>query len=189
MSRLVLASASPRRAELLRAAGYDFEVVAAHIDEARWPDESPDDHVVRLAAEKAAAVRDRASEFGTRPILGADTTVVIDDRMLGKPRDRAEAVEMLRALSGRPHRVLTGVAVSLGERLVKHCAATTVWFAELGPSEIDWYVSTGEPMDKAGAYAVQGLASRFITRIDGSYSNVVGLPVETVYLLLKDLGC
>lgn len=198
MPRLVLASASPRRAELLSAAGFDFEVVAADIDERRWPDEAPADHVVRLAIDKARAVQTNLTDqqinrpivqSPDRPIiLGADTAVVVGSRVLGKPRDREDAAEMLRALSGRTHEVLTGVAILVGDRLATGCATTAVTFEELSAAEIEWYVATDEPMDKAGAYAVQGRASRFVSRIEGPYANVVGLPIETVYRLLKQLS-
>lgn len=188
MSRLVLASTSPRRAELLSAAGFVFDVVPADIDETLRPGESASGHVTRLAVEKARAVRTRAPALATRPIIGADTAVVMDERVLGKPRGRKEAVEMLRALSGRTHQVLTGVAIYLGEALVTDCIASAVTFLPLSAPEIEWYVATGEPMGKAGAYAAQGRASRFIASIEGSYSNVVGLPLEAVHQLLKRLG-
>jgi len=193
--RLILASASPRRAELLRAAGIAFDVLAADVDESVLPGEAPEAHVRRLAGAKVDAVRPRAGE---RPVLGADTVVVVDAEILGKPRDRDDAVRMLRLLSGRTHLVMTGVALSGGadaqgsppapERPAPEVAVTTVEFARLTEGEIDWYVASGEPADKAGAYAVQGLASRFVTRIDGSYSNVVGLPVALVYKLCKRAG-
>ena len=184
---LILASASPRRAELLRAAGIEFEVMPAHIDETSQPAESPDDYVRRIADAKARAIAGRANG---RIILAADTTVVIDDQMLAKPGDDEDAKRMLRMLSGRTHEVLTAVAVCRGpERsaLLVEVERTQVKFAPLNEFEIDWYVATGEPRDKAGAYAIQGYASRFITRIDGSYSNVVGLPIALVYDILKGL--
>lgn len=188
MSRLVLASASPRRAELLAAAGFVFDIVPADIDETLRAGEPAVDYVTRLAAEKARAVRARVPELSGPPIIGADTEVVIDRRVLGKPRDHDEATRMLRTLSGRTHQVLTGVAICRGETLLTECVTTAVTFVALSASEIAWYVATGEPMDKAGAYAVQGRASRFISSIKGSYSNVVGLPVGTVYRLLRELG-
>jgi septum formation protein len=190
---LILASASPRRAKLLRAAGLEFEVLAVDVDETPLPGEPPEAHVRRLAEEKARAA------FEGRPdavVLGADTVVVVDDRILGKPRDAEDAAAMLRNLSGRSHEVLTGVAVlapaglNAGlkagghRRLAVDVESTRVWFSPLTNDEIAWYVGTGEPMDKAGGYAIQGLASRFIDRIDGSYSNVVGLPVALVYRLI-----
>lgn len=187
MSRLVLASASPRRLDLLEAAGFRVDVVPADVDETRWPDEAPGEHVLRLAAEKATAVRDRHADLSARPIVGADTTVVVDGRVLGKPRDHADAAGMLRALSGRTHHVLTGVAMCLGPTLLTERVTSAVTFVELSASEIEWYVASGEPMDKAGAYAIQGLASRFIVGIEGSYSNIVGLPIEAVHRLLKQL--
>ena len=189
---IVLASASPRRAELLRAAGIEFEVIPAHIDETAQADESPDAYVRRIADAKARAIAGRVSD---RIILAADTTVVIDDRMLAKPEDDEDAKRMLRMLSGRTHEVLTAVAVCrategsvpLRTTPLVEVERTLVEFAPLTEFEIDWYVATGEPRDKAGAYAIQGYASRFITRIDGSYSNVVGLPMAMVYDMLKGL--
>lgn len=178
---IVLASASPRRAELLRAAGIPFEVQPADVDETPWAHELPEAHVRRLAAAKAEAVHLRLPD---RVILAADTIVVCDGRILGKPKDAADAREMLTMLSGRGHSVLTGVA--LVKDGVTHVAveATDVWVAALSPDEIAVYIESGEPMDKAGAYAVQGLASRFVERIEGNYANVVGLPVARVYQLL-----
>lgn len=175
---LVLASASPRRAELLRAAGIAFEVIAADVDETPLANEPAADYVQRLAAEKARAVSPRAAG---RPVLAADTVVVVDGAILGKPRDQEDARRMLGLLSGRVHSVLTGVALGDDVRV----ASTSVEFAPLTAEEIAWYVASGEPGDKAGAYAIQGLASRFVTRIDGSYSNVVGLPVALVYEMLS----
>ena len=181
---IVLASASPRRAELLRAAGIDFEVIAAHIDETAHPHEAPDAYVRRIAEEKGRAV---APRVGDRIVLAADTTVVVDEMMLAKPEDDADATRMLRMLSGRTHEVLTAVSVWHGKQMFTEIERTDVEFAPLSEFEIDWYVATGEPRDKAGAYAIQGYASRFVTRIDGSYSNVVGLPVALVYDILKGL--
>jgi septum formation protein len=181
---LILASASPRRAELLRQAGIAFEVMPADVDESTVAGERPADYVRRLAEAKAMAV---AGRVGGALVLAADTTVVAGGEILGKPVDIADARRMLRALSGRTHDVLT--AVTLGRRspavLETDVAITTVEFASVSEAEIEWYVGTGEPMDKAGAYAIQGLASRFVTRIAGSYSNVVGLPVALVYALLR----
>jgi len=179
---LVLASKSPRRAELLAAAGFDFIVRTAEIDETPLPDEAPADHVLRLAEEKGAAVDAGPGET----VLAADTIVVLDGAILGKPRDPRDAERMLRGLSGRRHDVLTGVSLRAGDRVVTRVASTAVWFAPLPENVIRWYVDSGEPMDKAGAYGIQGLASRFVERIEGSYSNVVGLPVELVHRLLCD---
>lgn len=179
--RLLLASVSPRRADLLRAAGYEFDVLPADVDESVLPGEKPEAYVRRVAEAKAAAV---ASKAGGRIVLAADTVVVVDGRILGKPVDDAEAVRMLRLLSGRRHEVMTAITLN-GECVVETSA---VELAYLTAAEIDWYVATGEPRDKAGAYAIQGLASRFVTRIEGSYSNVVGLPVALVSARLKALS-
>jgi septum formation protein len=189
--RLVLASASPRRAELLRAAGIPFDALIANVDETVLAGESPAQHVARLAEEKALRVLPQA---GSRPVLGADTVVVVDDHILGKPADAADAARMLRMLSGRKHQVMTGVALIPTVPQVDSVAVhdgievTTVEFAPLNEAEITAYVGSGEPMDKAGAYAIQGMASLFVTRIEGSYSNVVGLPVALVYNLCKRAG-
>ena len=180
--RIVLASASPRRAELLRAAGIDFDVQPANVDETIAPGESPNEYVSRLAEAKARLVYERDVR---RTVLAADTAVVVDAHVLGKPLDDADASRMLGMLSGRTHEVLTAVSVfHPGQIVDTRIDTTTVEFVALSDTDINWYVSSGEPMDKAGAYAVQGLASRFVTRIEGSYSNVVGLPVALVYQML-----
>lgn len=180
---LILASSSPRRAELLRAAGINFTVRAADIDETIRPNELPRDYVVRLSREKARAVA-RDNEL----TLGADTTVVINGEIAGKPVDAEDAERMLRALSGRWHEVLTGVTLARADQILSAIASTRVKLAHLSDAEINWYVSTGEPMDKAGAYAIQGYASLFVERIEGSYSNVVGLPVQLAYQLARQMG-
>ena len=176
---LLLASASPRRAELLAAAGIAFDVEPAHVDEGVRDGESPEAYVRRVAEDKALTIHRLRPE---RLVLAADTTVVVDHHILGKPEDADDARRMLRLLSGRAHEVMTGVTLAgPGHRPHEtRVALTTVEFVALSGEDIDWYVASGEPMDKAGAYAIQGLASRFITRIDGSYSNVVGLPVALV---------
>jgi septum formation protein len=179
---LVLASRSPRRAELLAAAGIAFTVRASDIDETLRSGESPHDYVLRLAEEKAAAVRRDGPEI----VLAADTTVVVDSEIMGKPQDEADAARMLAALSGRSHEVITGICLQRAGRTALDIAVTGVWFSCLTEAEIRWYVASGEPMDKAGAYGIQGLASRFIERIEGSYSNVVGLPVGLVYRHLRE---
>ena len=184
-SRIVLASASPRRAELLRAAGFEFHVQPAHVDESVHIDETPEQYVRRVADAKARAVLAAADD---RVVLAADTIVVIDGHILGKPVDETDASRMLRLLSGRLHQVLTAVTLVRNGRTLTRLATTDVEFAPLSDQEIAWYVATGEPFDKAGAYAVQGLAARFVARIDGSYSNVVGLPVALVYAMLRELG-
>jgi septum formation protein len=188
--RLILASASPRRAELLRWAGYTFDVVVASVDESIRPGESPSAYVRRLAADKSAAVLGVARPVipPHQPVvLGADTTVVVDGEILGKPRDDEEAADMLRRLSGKAHQVLTGVSLRQGAHEVGRVETTTVVFSVLNDEDVAWYIASGEGRDKAGGYAIQGLASRFIPSISGSYSNVVGLPVACVAELLRSL--
>ena len=186
--RLVLASRSPRRSHLLRDAGYEFDVVPADIDERRLPNEPPREYVARLARAKAAAVASDDAVAGGRVILAADTIVVIDGEVLGKPAHRQESAGMLGRLAGRTHEVLTGVAVAQGDRVLVAVETTRVTFAPLDPDRIAWYVATGEGDDKAGAYGAQGLGSRFIERIEGSYTNVVGLPIAQVDRLLRELA-
>jgi septum formation protein len=183
---VILASASPRRADLLAAAGITFEVRAVEIDERPFDGEAAADFVVRIAVDKARACRAAADEV----ILAADTVVVVDGLILGKPVDDADAARMLQRLSGRRHDVLTGVAVRRNGKVAVEVDSTAVTFAPLSDIDIAWYVASGEPRDKAGAYAVQGLASRFVERIDGSYSNVVGLPVALACRMLAgfDVG-
>ncbi len=187
MRPLVLASASPRRADLLRAAGIPFDVQVADVDETPLVGEGPEAFVCRVAAAKARAIAERVPG---RFVLGADTVVVVDKEILGKPRDGEDAKRMLRLLSGRTHQVLTGVSLIGGPpyRGRSAIATTLVEFSRLEEPEIAWYVASGEPMDKAGAYAIQGLGSRFVTRVDGSYSNVVGLPIALVYNLCREAG-
>jgi septum formation protein len=175
--RLILASASPRRRELLAAAGFTFEVDAATVDETRRAGEDAVAYASRVALEKAQEV---AARHADAAVLGADTIVLVGGEVLGKPADEDDARRMLRALSGRPHEVLTAVAIVKGGEVFAEVARTMVWMREISDQEIAAYVLSGEPMDKAGAYAIQGLASRFITRIDGEYANVVGLPVSVV---------
>ena len=187
--KLVLASASPRRAEILRAVGWDFVPLPVGVKEERGPQEAAVAYVERLAREKAEAAAARV-EAGL--VLGADTTVVVDEEVLEKPLDQTDARRMLKALSGRWHEVLTGVALVRagregGQRIVAH-ERTEVLFREMSGAEIDWYVRTGEPMDKAGAYAVQGRAALFIEAVRGDYWNVVGLPVQLVYRLARKMG-
>ena len=194
---LVLASASPRRRELLTQAGFSFQVHPAHIPEEPLEGEDPIAYVTRLAREKAQVVfRELTSENGStgkgRPnsksslaVLGADTTVTLDNHILGKPEDAADAARMLRLLSGRTHRVITGVALVTAEGAEVAAEATAVRFLALSDEEIAAYVATGEPMDKAGAYAIQGRAARWIPRIEGCYFNVVGLPLALVSTLLE----
>jgi septum formation protein len=197
--RLILASSSPRRADLLRAAGYTFEMIGADVDESIRAGESPSLYVRRLAADKSAAAMSTLMgsatlDPSTRPfgpgevvVLGADTTVVVEDEILGKPRDDEDAARMLRRLSGKRHEVLTGVSIRHGAYELGRVETTAVYVRELSDEELGWYAASGEGRDKAGAYAVQGLASRFIPRIEGSYSNVVGLPVAAVADILRSL--
>ena len=179
---LVLASASPRRQELLRNAGIRFEVQPADIPEDPQPGEGGTECAERLAREKALAVsRQRPLDV----VLGADTVVVVDSQLLGKPSDAADAARMLRLLSGRKHQVITGVCFAVSGRSSVASETTLVTVSEITDKEIADYVASGEPMDKAGAYAIQGIASRWIPRIEGDYSNVVGLPVALVWRMLR----
>jgi septum formation protein len=184
---LILASASPRRADLLREAGIDVDVQPATVDEDVAPHERPDAYVRRIAEAKGLAISRMARG---RFVLAADTAVVVDGEILGKPSSREDAARMLRMLSDRSHQVISGVcllkdAVPTVATVVE---VSTVEFARLSPAEIDWYVASGESMDKAGGYGIQGLASRFVTRIHGSYSNVVGLPIAVVYRMCIEAG-
>ena len=180
---LILASGSPRRAELLRSAGIDFTVRVSDVDEKVLAGELPRDYVVRLSREKAQAV---AAEGEL--VLGADTTVVMLNEILGKPANENDARRMLRLLSGKWHEVLTGVSLVNGVKVTSDVAVTRVKFSKLSEEETNWYVTSGEPMDKAGAYGIQGYAARFVERIEGSYSNVVGLPVQMIYRMLVESG-
>jgi len=207
---LILASASPRRRELLTQAGFAFEVHPAHIPEDPLPDEDPIAYVVRLAREKAEAVYAEltrgatagpstalrsaqddshlpSAQDGSLAVLGADTTVTLDGHILGKPEDAADAARMLRMLSGRTHRVITGVAVVTAAGTEVAAEVTAVKFLTLSDEEIAAYIATGEPMDKAGAYAIQGRAAKWIPRIEGNYFNVVGLPLALVSTMLDSL--
>ena len=183
-TRLILASASPRRRELLGNLGISFQVEPANVDESVHPGEPPRLYVERLARSKATAVAERMP--GTL-VLAADTSVVLQDEVLGKPADRTGAAEMLRMLSGKTHEVLTGVALA-GTTERSCVVATSVHFRPLTEQEVCWYVASGEPMDKAGAYAIQGKGSAFVRAIEGSYSNVVGLPLVETLVLLREAG-
>lgn len=186
--KLILASASPRRAEILRDAGYHFTVLSSAIDETPYPEESPEDLVLRLAQSKADLAAARA--VGPAILIAADTEVVLDGQVFGKPRSSEDARRMLEKLSGRTHTVLTGVAVVRlpnVERL-SFVESTLVEFAPLSDEEIRRYLSTGEPHDKAGGYAIQGYAARYIPRIEGCYFNVVGLPLARLQQALAALG-
>lgn len=181
---LVLGSASPRRAELLAQLGLSFTVVGADIDETPQPGEAPRDYVLRMAQEKADALAEPASVL----LLTADTTVVLDDVSLGKPRDSADARHMLQALSNRCHEVYTAICLRRGSRSETALVRTVVEFTTLPPALIDAYLSTEEPWDKAGAYAIQGLAGSFVRGINGSVSNVIGLPLVETRELLAHFG-
>jgi septum formation protein len=181
---LILASASPRRSELLRNAGIPFTVEPAHVAEQPLPSEQPLQYAKRLARDKARAVFVRHSD---NVVLGADTVVVVDEHLLEKPSDRNDAARMLRLLSGRTHRVITGVCLIAKGHEQSEVEITEVRFSPLSESEVASYIETGEPMDKAGAYAIQGMASRWVERIDGCYFNVVGLPVPRVYRMIQAL--
>lgn len=182
--KLVLASSSPRRTELLNRAGWTHEVLVVGIDESVRPQEEPAAYVQRLARSKAEAVAERLEEG---LVLGADTTVVVDNQILGQPDDDADAKRMLKLLNGKWHEVLTGVALVRvgGETRVAH-ETTRVRFAEMSEGEIDWYIASGEPVGKAGAYGIQGKAALFIEEIDGDYFNIMGLPIRLVYKLAAD---
>jgi septum formation protein len=183
---LILASSSPRRQELLREAGIAFHVHPARIPEEKNAGETPLEYACRLAQEKAQAV---AGDFMGRYVLGADTIVVVDSEVLEKPRDPSDAARMLRLLSGRGHQVITAVCVITAQRRSHtRSAITLVYFRDLSEDEIQRYIAGGEPMDKAGAYAIQGGAGPWVQRIEGDYSNVVGLPVTMVKEMLSESG-
>jgi septum formation protein len=184
-THLVLASASPRRRELLAQAGFTFDVAPADVPEIRKPGEDPIRFVTRLAREKAEAVLTREEVPPDALILGADTIVLLDEEVLGKPRDPADAARMLRLLSGRTHQVITGVCLAKGRERQRAAEVTFVRFTTLSDQEIEEYVATGEPLDKAGAYAIQGRAGRWVPRIHGCYFNVVGLPLALVSSMIE----
>lgn len=186
--QLVLASASPRRAELLRTAGFTFEVRPADVDETPRPAEPPATYALRVARDKALAAAERVNRHDAW-ILAADTVVVVDGGILGKPTGPADARRMLSMLSGVVHEVLTAVVVRHAGSETSEVVSTRVHFTALSAAEIDWYVESGEPDGKAGAYAIQGRGSRFVDWIEGSWSNVVGLPVATVYRMLGGAAC
>ncbi len=180
---LILASRSPRRRELLTTAGIPFTIRESEVEEIRAPGEPPEDYASRLARAKAeAAWQDRAEI-----VLGADTIVVLGPEVLEKPHDPADARAMLRRLSGREHTVITAICLRHPGGAIVDSTATRVRFAPLSDIEIDEYVASGEPRDKAGAYAIQGLASKFVERVEGCYFNVIGLPLSQVYRYLKSL--
>ncbi|WDE04487.1 septum formation inhibitor Maf [Thalassomonas viridans] len=185
--KLVLASKSPRRSELLAQLGYQFDCIAADIDESVLTGESPGNYVERLSGEKAAAIAEtfEKTQADNTLVLGSDTAVVVDDVILGKPKDINDGQRMLAMLSGRSHQVITGIAVAHAGKITSELVVTEVSFKSLSPQEIKRYWQTGEPQDKAGAYGIQGIGGQFVTGIRGSYSAVVGLPLyETAQILL-----
>lgn len=184
--RIYLASASPRRRELLEQIGVRFDVIHAAVDETPQPGEAAHDYVARLALAKAWAGFE--ASYGARLVLGADTAVIVDEAILGKPRDRADALAMLERLSGRDHRVLSAVALVDGERAEVRVQASRVRLRALTAVECETYWASGEPADKAGAYAIQGKAAAFIEHLDGSYSGVMGLPLFETCELLREFG-
>lgn len=188
--KLILASGSPRRAEIMRAAGFEPAIIPSSADETVHPGESPRGYAERVARAKAQDVVRRLPGDLQALVIGADTIVVADDEILGKPESRADARRMLRLLSGREHLVLTAVVLYElpSGRAAMRFAETRVAFLPLSDSEIEEYLDSGEPFDKAGAYAVQGRASRFVRRIEGCYANVMGLPISLVYEMLRELG-
>jgi len=185
--RIILASSSPRRADLLRTIGVEFEIAPSSVQERPHVGEAPADYITRLARAKVISI---ARQRDHCLVIGADTIVVLDGKILGKPADEADAARMLRSLSGRWHAVMTGVALYdvATRQEVADYDKTLVRFGQMNEPEIDWYVKSGEPMDKAGAYGIQGLASLFIEEIAGNYFNVVGLPLPLVYRLARRLG-
>jgi septum formation protein len=188
LMQLYLASKSPRRRELLAQLGLVFECIEGSVDESVLDGETPQDYVLRLAKAKAVSGQDNLVVPSHIPILGSDTSVVIDNQILGKPRDEQEAVAMLARLSGRSHMVYTAVAIKHNRDIKSVCCVTKVFFADMTVRQINSYVSTGEPMDKAGAYGIQGLGGRYIQKIEGSYSSVVGLPLYETGVLLAECG-
>lgn len=187
---LVLASQSPRRNELLRVAGFSFTIRSRPVEEVRGEGEAPLDYVLRLARAKAEAAwvdTDTNEASGDEVVLGADTIVVVGDQVLEKPADAGDARRMLKALSGRSHTVITGICLRHRDGVILDSESTEVHFVALDPAEIDSYIASGEPMDKAGAYGIQGLASKFIDRVEGCYFNVMGLPLARVYRHWKTL--
>lgn len=185
--KFILASASPRRRELLASIGLDFDVLPSHVPEVHAEGEAPEEYVARLSRDKAHAL---ASEHPSRWVIAADTTVLLDDQLLEKPADHADAMRMLAMIAGRTHIVYTGVTLENVERDYRdtRVAESEVRMLPLSDAEIEWYIATGEPLDKAGAYAVQGIGSMFIDSIHGSYTNVVGLPLATLFQMLRRAG-
>ncbi len=185
--KFILASSSPRRRELLASISLDFEVLPSNVPEVHQPGEAPEEYVARLSRDKAQAI---AEQHPSRWIIAADTTVLLDDQLLEKPADAADAARMLGTIAGKTHVVYTGLTLQNTDRghSETRVAESEVRMLPLTPSEIEWYVRTGEPLDKAGAYAVQGIGAMFIDSIHGSYTNVVGLPLATLFQMLRHAG-
>jgi septum formation protein len=183
--QFILASASPRRRELLTSIGLDFDVVPSHVPEVQQQGEAPEEYVARLSRDKAGAI---ARTHPCRWVIAADTTVLLGEELLEKPVDAADAMRMLATIQGKTHVVYTGVTLQNGEYSDTRVAESEVRMLPLSPDDIAWYVRTGEPLDKAGAYAVQGIGAMFIDSIHGSYTNVVGLPLATLFLMLRRAG-
>ena len=181
---IILASKSPRRQQLLRQLGVEFTIQTADIDETMFPGRKPEDEVARVSALKARAVVCAPDDL----VISADTIVVADDMILGKPKNEADASKMLRLLSGRAHTVMTGLSVRRGDTVCTEVIQTSVWFRDLTNDEIARYIATGEPMDKAGAYGIQGLAGLFVERLDGDYFSVMGLPICKLGEMLRSFG-
>jgi septum formation protein len=193
--KIILASESPRRRELLASLGLDFDIIVSGVEEDRLEKETPEQHAIRLAIEKATSV---SEQYPDAVVIGADTIVIIDNEILGKPADEKHALQMLRKLSGRTHQVITGFAILKNTKVLVHtCIRSFVTFKVLSEEELNWYVQTVEPYDKAGAYAVQGIGAFFIKKIEGSFTNVIGLPLAEIVEALrkieafqfKDLKC
>jgi nucleoside triphosphate pyrophosphatase len=184
---IYLASSSPRRRELLTQIGVDFSVLTVDVDEGHFENETPLDYVQRVAIAKAETGKKTLKSQHVLPVMGADTSVVVDNKILGKPKDEADSRSMLQLLSGRSHQVLTAVAMAKENETLCATSKSTVHFAELSDDDIAWYIKTQEGCDKAGSYAVQGLAAIFIEQIQGSYSGIMGLPLRETSMLLKKI--
>ncbi|HJQ39197.1 MAG TPA: Maf family protein [Thermoanaerobaculia bacterium] len=187
MTTFILASASPRRRELLTSLGLDFDVIPSHVPEVHQEGEAPEEYVARLSRDKAHAL---AVQYPARWVIAADTTVLLGEQLLEKPVDERDAVRMLGTIAGKTHVVYTGVTLEHAETNYRdtRVAESEVRMLPLSPREIEWYVATGEPLDKAGAYAVQGIGAMFIDSIHGSYTNVVGLPLATLFQMMRKAG-
>jgi nucleoside triphosphate pyrophosphatase len=184
---IYLASGSPRRRELLKQIGVDFSVLTVDVDERHFENEAPLDYVQRVAIAKAETGKNTLNPQRVLPVMGADTSVIVENEILGKPKDEADSRSMLQLLSGRSHQVLTAVAIATEQKTLCAISNSTVHFAKLSDDDIAWYITTQEGSDKAGSYAVQGLAAMFIKQIQGSYSGIMGLPLRETSMLLKKI--